>query len=264
MAVKNLMINAVRAVARCAGLEISRALPLDIEPEAIALLRQAKPYTMTSMVSLYSLYQAVGYVVRNAIPGALVECGVWRGGSAMAMALTLLRLGIRDRDLYLFDTFEGMTEPGEQDVSKTGESAYRHWQARQRHDGVNEWCLASLEDVRRTMAASGYPIERIHLIRGRVEETLPSQAPEQIALLRLDTDWYESTRHELMHLYPRLSGGGALIIDDYGEWRGARQAVDEYLQAQNAPLLLHRIDHTGRIALKPLGVARTQETACHA
>jgi O-methyltransferase len=83
-----------------------------------------------------------------------------------------------------------------------------------------------------------------------VERTLPDRAPAEIALLRLDTDWYESTRHELVHLYPRLSAGGVLIVDDYGHWAGAKRAVDEYLGEQAEPLLLHRIDYTGRIAIK--------------
>lgn len=252
MAVKPLLINTLRKAARCAGIEMSRTLPRDMEADALAVIRQVQPYTMTSVMSLYSLYQAVGHVVASGIPGALVECGVWRGGSALAMALTLMQRGVRDRDLYLYDTFEGMTEPGAQDVSKSGEKAHDHWQARQRADGTNDWCFASMDDVRRTMALSGYPAERIHLIRGPVQETLPAQAPEALALLRLDTDWYDSTRHELVHLYPRLNAGGVLIIDDYGEWRGAQQAVDEYLQQQGQCLLLHRIDHTARIALKPV------------
>jgi hypothetical protein len=74
--------------------------------------------------------------------------------------------------------------------------------------------------------------------------------PEQIAVLRLDTDFYESTRHELRHLYPRLVHGGVLIIDDYGHWAGARKAVDEYIAEEGIRLLLNRIDYTGRIAIK--------------
>ena len=87
--------------------------------------------------------------------------------------------------------------------------------------------------------------ERIHFVEGKVEDTIPAHAPERIALLRLDTDWYESTRHELEHLYPRLSRGGVLIIDDYGHWQGARQAVDEYFGDAHAALL-NRIDYTAR------------------
>jgi O-methyltransferase len=97
----------------------------------------------------------------------------------------------------------------------------------------------------------GYPEEQIHFVEGPVEETVPGSAPAELALLRLDTDWYESTKHELEHLYPRLARGGVLILDDYGYWQGARRAVDEYLAGLDSPLLLNRIDHTARIALKP-------------
>ena len=110
---------------------------------------------------------------------------------------------------------------------------------------------AGFDEVRRNLASTGYPSDRLHFIRGRVEDTIPASAPESIALLRLDTDWYESTRHELTHLYPRLVRGGVLIIDDYGHWQGARQATDEYFSVLGSPVLLHRIDYTGRIAVKP-------------
>ena len=94
-------------------------------------------------------------------------------------------------------------------------------------------------------------MKRVHLIKGMVEQTIPHDAPDQIALLRLDTDWYESTAHELKHLYPRLANRGIMIIDDYGHWQGARMAVDEFIQAQDFKPFLHRIDYTGRLIVKP-------------
>ncbi len=100
------------------------------------------------------------------------------------------------------------------------------------------------------LAATGYDAQRLHYVKGKVEDTIPSAAPEQIAILRLDTDWYASTRHELEHLYPRLARGGVLIIDDYGHWEGARRAVDEYFATQQVAILLNRLDQTGRIAIK--------------
>src|ERR1051325_10354963 len=103
--------------------------------------------------------------------------------------------------------------------------------------------MAAMYEAARYVA--GYTLE------GTVEETIPAQAPERIALLRLDTDWYESTRHELVHLYPRLVPGGVLIIDDYGHWEGARKAVDEYIAQNNLRLFLNRIDYAGRLAIKP-------------
>jgi hypothetical protein len=113
------------------------------------------------------------------------------------------------------------------------------------------WGIAPLESVRTNVESTDYPVECVRYIQGRVEDTIPLEAPDQIALLRLDTDWYESARHELVHLYPRLVPGGVLVIDDYGHWQGARKAVDEYLAEHGIRVLLCRMDYTGRIALKP-------------
>ena len=167
----------------------------------------------------------------------------------MAVAHTLLQRQVLDRELFLFDTFDGMPAAGQHDRLFTGETVADLLDTT---SGVAERvrAYASLADVRRNMLTVGYPEERIHFLPGKVEDTVPSRAPSQIALLRLDTDWYESTRHELVHLFPRLSKGGVLIIDDYGDWQGARRAVDEYVAQCAAPILLNRIDHTGRIAVK--------------
>ena len=225
------------------------ALP-DASPPTNAIIDQVRPYTMTSAERVAALCGAVEYVARCGIPGAIVECGVWRGGSAMAAALTLLRLGRADVDLYLFDTFAGMPPPTAADkVAATGEPAAAVL-ARSDRRTSNEWAYAPLDEVRRNLAATHYPPERLHLVAGKVEETLPARAPAQISLLRLDTDWYESTRHELIHLFPRLAVGGVLIVDDYGHWAGARQAVDEYIAGHRLRILLNRIDYTGRIAVK--------------
>jgi hypothetical protein len=225
------------------------AFPLDFEQTDIELYRRVDDYTMTTPPRIYALARAVEYVTAREIPGAIVECGVWRGGSMMAAALTLLRLGVIDRDLYLFDTFMGMTPPSDEDVRGSGERAADLLAAEGAESDI--WAIAALEDVRDAVLSVGYPVERIHFVKGPVEETLPARAPDEIALLRLDTDWYASTKHELVHLYPRLARGGVLILDDYGYWQGARRAVDEYLSECNVPLLLNRIDNTGRLALKP-------------
>ncbi len=205
---------------------------------------------MTSPERVYALCDAVRYIVEGDVRGALVECGVWRGGSAMAMALTLLEHGVRDRELHLFDTFEGMTPPGPEDVDIAGERATDLLAARRRTEDDSLWCYSPIEAVRDAMASTGYPTDKVHFHRGDVLETLPGRAPKEIALLRLDTDWYESTKHELECLYPRLTELGVLIIDDYGHWRGSRRAVDEYVRRHGLPLLLNRIDYTGRIAVK--------------
>ena len=225
------------------------ALPLDFEEADADVCRRVAPYTMTTPPRIYALIRAVEYVSARAISGALVECGVWRGGSMMAVAITLLRLGITDRDLYLFDTFTGMTAPSDEDVKHSGERAVDLLADQGRESDI--WAIASIEDVREAVLGVGYPEERIHFVQGPVEETLPERAPREIALLRLDTDWYSSTKHELVHLYPRLMSGGILILDDYGYWKGARRAVDEYISENGLTLLLNRIDNTARSSIKP-------------
>lgn len=219
------------------------AYPADFSPEDIALCRKVERQTMTSPERIVALAAAIRAVVANRIPGAIVECGVWRGGSMMAAAMTLLAAGDGNRELVLFDTFEGMTAPGERDVSVAGQPASR--------SAPEGSCRSTEAEVAANLRSTGYPPQRVRLVKGRVEETVPGQAPGEIALLRLDTDWYESTRHELIHLYPRLSRGGALIIDDYGHWSGARRAVDEFLATVSPQPLLWRIDYTARCCIKP-------------
>ena len=164
-----------------------------------------------------------------------------------AAARTLLQLEDVYRELYLFDTFQGMTTPAAKDVEYTGKTAA---QVLQDIPG-NKCDDAPLEEVKKLLYATGYPMEKIHFVQGPVEQTIPVSAPDPIALLRLDTDWYDSTMHELVHLFPRLSKSGVLIIDDYGHWEGARRACDEYFAQHRVPILLNRIDYTGRIAIKP-------------
>ena len=200
-----------------------RAHPQDFTPHHISILSEVGPYTLTSPERIFSLIEAVTHVARQNIPGAIVECGVWRGGSMMATALTLRSMNRSDRDLYLFDTFEGMTRPQDVDIHASGQAAMTEFVEEQRGEDSSAVCYASLDEVKSAMARTGYDPARVHFIRGKVEETIPSQAPESIALLRLDTDWYESTRHELEHLYPRLSPGGILIIDDYGGLAGSAE-----------------------------------------
>jgi hypothetical protein len=172
----------------------------------------------------------------------MVECGVWKGGSMMAVAKTLLRLNDTERCLWLYDTYAGMSKPTAMDVSECDISAQRDFEA--------DYLRVSLDDVRKAVLGVGYDDRKVFFVTGKVEETLPAHAPEQVALLRLDTDWYESTRHELLHLFPRLARGGVLIVDDYGHWQGARKATDEYLQANDISILLHRIDFSARIGVK--------------
>lgn len=245
----------IRGIVRHFGFEILRVpqgeiFPVDFSDDDIDIIKTVRPYTMTSPERILALIQSVKYIAKNNIRGDIVECGVAAGGSMMAAALTLRKIGTEARSLYLFDTFAGMTRPTQEDISISGIPATETFEEKRISDDSSAWCYASLDEVRENLCSTGYDEEKIHYIKGRVEDTIPQAAPSSIALLRLDTDFYESTYHELAHLFPRLELGGVLIVDDYGHWKGCKMALDEYIEKNNLKLLLNRIDYTGRIAVK--------------
>ena len=251
----------LRGALRRAGYDVVRhptavAIPPPEEfgPAARKVIEAVRPYTLTSPERIFALWQAVRYVAAADVPGAIVECGVWRGGSMMAAAMTLMEMDRADRDLYLFDTFTEMPAPGPRDVDLYGVEA-RHYHEQAAREGADPaFDYLPYEQVRHLIHQTGYPPEHVHFVQGLVEETIPEHAPEQVALLRLDTDYYSSTSHEMRHLFPRVADGGVLIVDDYGHFRGAAEAVDEHLAESGTPLLLNRIDYTGRIAVVHRGV----------
>lgn len=210
------------------------------------IIERVQPFTLTRPERIAALCTGIEHIVRKDITGAIVECGVWRGGSMMAAALALMHCGAM-RPLWLYDTFTGMPAP--QNIDRkidTGETAADIMARVNRQSAV--WCRCSLDEVQQNLASVSYPGE-INYVSGMVEDTLPNLMPGEIALLRLDTDWYESTKHELIMLYPRLSREGILILDDYGHWEGSRRAVDEYFA--HSPVLMHRIDYSCRVVVKP-------------
>jgi hypothetical protein len=226
---------------------------IDIEADFYPLWEQVEPYTMISLERGYALYKAVQYLLLRDLDGALVECGVWKGGASMLMALTVLASGAKPRHIYLYDTFAGMVEPTPEDrIAWNGVPVQRKWEEDRRGEKQNftHWAV-SQEEVLANFARVDYPSSHIHAVEGDVRETLYRTVPAAVALLRLDTDWYESTRIELERLYPRLSPGGVLLVDDYGHFTGARKAVDDYFTSFAVPVLLHRDDYTGRSAVKP-------------
>ena len=220
----------------------------DIEPEFKEIYELAKPYTMTSLERMYGLYQAVRYLVSAEIPGDFVECGVWKGGSAMVVAATLAQLGKTTRNIWLYDTYAGMPDPTDKDVQFDDLTALDRLRMAGA-ESYSELAKVTVEEVQANLRRTGYPLDRVQFVVGDVRQTIPTTAPARISLLRLDTDWYASTAHEMKHFYPRLCRGGVLLVDDYGHWKGSRQAVDEYL-ASESPVLLNRLDYTGRIAIK--------------
>lgn len=228
--------------------------PLHEDPEFARIWQQVAPYTMTSPQRGFALWQAVNYVLDNDIQGAFVECGVWRGGSAMLIALTLKARGA-SRNLFLFDTFDGMTSPSGIDTDRFGNAAADLLQGKQ-GERLAELVTAraTLDEVSRLMLTTEYDPRLVYYVHGDVVDTLPKTQTLHIALLRLDTDFYDSTASELVHLYPRVQELGVVIIDDYGHWRGARQAADEYfsnLAYTRKKPMFWAIDYTGRAFVKP-------------
>jgi O-methyltransferase len=203
---------------------------------------------MTSIERVITLIRAVKYLHDNRIEGDIAECGVWRGGSMMVVAYTLKELGDTTRKLFLYDTFTGMSPATDKD-KRYDDVAAKEINAEFEKKG-EKWCYADLPDVKRNLLSTGYPPGNLHFVEGPVEETIPGVLPDNLCLLRLDTDWYESTLHEFRHLYPRLSKNGVLIIDDYGHWQGAKEATDEYFKDSRPTPFLHRIDYTGRLIVK--------------
>lgn len=228
----------------------------DLERDAafMSIYSRCKLFTLTSIEAMHSLYDAIRYVVARNIPGNIVECGVWKGGSIMLAASTLHQLGQHERKLYLYDTFAGLPEPSDKDLNFNNLPANEVralLTKRQAVEITNEgWDVSPIEEVQANVAKSGYPSGQFVFVKGKVEDTIPRTVPDRIALLRLDTDWYESTYHELVHLYPRLSTGGILIVDDYGYWRGAQEAVDQFVDEYPVRAFMHRVDTIVRLFVK--------------
>lgn len=241
------LVRKLKGIARKLGFDIVALCANDVEPHYFEIYDRVEPFTMTSLSRVFAVVAAAEHVSTHNIPGAIVECGVWRGGSSMAALLALALKKDYSREIWLYDTYDGMTAPTLPD----GDTHTQLFSTYARADGGNDWCRAELGEVYENIASCRYPMENIKFVKGRVEETIPNNVPEQISILRLDTDWYESTKHELEQLYPRLIPGGILIIDDYGAFAGAKRAVDEYFAAEKINAFLHRIDTTGRLLIKP-------------
>jgi O-methyltransferase len=201
--------------------------------EFLAFWKIVSPYTIVSVERAYATYRACRYAARYKIPGCFAECGVFRGGMSMLAGLTFIAHDEGRRDIWLYDTFAGMTAPSPED----GEAAA----------GYNPQMVASsLQEVQRNFGSIGYPGCSL-FVEGDVCETLkqPANVPKEIAVLRLDTDWYESTRVELDILYGKVARRGVVLCDDYGYWQGARKAVDEFIERLLDPVYLCITDNCG-------------------
>lgn len=207
------------------------------DPVFWSLVERCQPYTMTTPERMWALREAIRCIDNNYVDGAIVECGVWRGGSMMFSALST-----RDqRHLYLFDTFDGMTAPCEHDITHAGVPGERLYKSAKFRVGLRE--------VKDNMKSTGYPQDLIHYVVGDIRETA-KDFKEPIALLRLDTDFYDSTKAELEYLYPLVQRGGVVILDDPGEWDGCNKAMQEFLDTLYPCPLVHRIDYSARMWVK--------------
>ncbi len=249
----------VRNGLRSCGIEVSRyrgrgkeILPRAVNNEFKNLYKKYYSYSMVKWPALYMAFNAVDHIINNKIEGSIVECGVWKGGCSAIMAEHFANKKDVSRDLYLYDTFEGMVEPTEKDFSLSIDKTAEEISQDHRKDGEMDWCAGPLETVKEVLGKTNYPDDKIHTVKGRVEETIPKTVPDKIALLRLDTDWYESTKHELENLFPRLVSGGLLLVDDYGSWSGSKQAVDEYFDKNPCGIFFHYDSVSGSICgVKP-------------
>lgn len=216
---------------------------IDMDKDFMEFWGNVQDYTMISVERAYAVYQSIQNICVNRIQGDWVECGVWKGGASMLAAFCFMKFHNSLPHLWLYDTYTGMTAPDENDrIAVSGQALSER--------NPEGWWAECLEDVKKNLLSTGYPKEKLHFIEGDVEVTLKDIKPNEISLLRLDTDWYASTYAELKHLYPLLQSGGVLLIDDYGHFTGARKAVDQYFQERKQRPLLQRVDYTGRISIK--------------
>jgi O-methyltransferase len=223
----------------------------ELKSEELEFIRSvhSQSLTMTSFESTITLALACKYIEERGIQGDFVEAGVWRGGSSIIAR----RFLSRNRTFYLYDTFKGMTQPTVHDfrIGETNNnSTFKRWQDSQNID-FNSWVFSSLDEVKANFERFELLDEKIEFIEGNVLETLTqSKLPQFISLLRLDTDFYDSTLTELQTFWPRLSIGGVLILDDYGHWDGARKAVDEYFATSSKLFKIPISGGGGRLIIK--------------
>jgi hypothetical protein len=239
------------------GYSISRAennnfAPVELDKDDLKLVNDIRlnNLSMTTTSNLYATVLACKYIIENEIPGDFVECGVYRGGHSIIAASIFKRYQVKKK-VYLFDTFAGMTVPTKFDKkSSTGEPAIRKYDNTLTMNYSN-WAYSPLEEVERNFQdrhLSDYAI----FVKGDVLNTLLNtrNITNEISFLRLDTDWYESTKLELEILYPKLMRGGVLVIDDYGSWDGVLKAVNEYFSSPIRKPYLGVIDSSARLSIK--------------
>tara|TARA_Y100000996_G_scaffold307319_1_gene244092 strand:- start:366 stop:1145 length:780 start_codon:yes stop_codon:yes gene_type:complete len=228
---------------------------VEAKEDEINLLNSSAKYSMTSLARRWALINSIKYIKNRKIEGDFVECGVWKGGNLIIFNNLNNKYELKKK-IYGYDTFTGMSEPTIYDDNFLNVNAKKEWERNKQENDINLSfnCYSSINEVKNNIkdSSSKNSLANINFIQGKVEDTLliKENLPDKISILRLDTDWYESTKIELEILYPKLSNGGVLIIDDYGQWKGSRKAVDEYFQNQS--VVMHYIDFSCRMIFKNL------------
>jgi O-methyltransferase len=227
--------------------------PVEMNEQDIELVQwvHREQLSMATFAGLFSTVAAAKYVAENQIDGDFVECGVWRGGNSIIAAEIFRRYQL-DKKVFLFDTFKGMTEPTQDDRSLVDNEPALKEYIRQQEETHNSWCFAPLGEVQSNFRKRNLLDANVVFVEGPVEDTLRQSGvpPKRISFLRLDTDWYESTKVELEILYPLVPQGGVVVIDDYGCWSGSKKATDEYFSDGKARPFFHVTDETRRIGIK--------------
>ena len=221
--------------------------------DELRLIEISKKNTMTSYQKLNFLLRSIEHVYNNKIDGDFVECGVWKGGNIILFKNMINKLNMQNKKIYAFDTFEGMTKPLDIDVDlrfKQEKAADVMDRSPKDYNIHNIHSYYPIEKVKKNIIESCKDLENIKFIKGDVLKTLliSDNIPEKISILRLDTDWYESTKIELEILFPKLVNNGILIIDDYGDYKGCKKAVDEYFRYKKFNIF--KIDAGGRMLIK--------------
>jgi O-methyltransferase len=199
--------------------------------------RSALDSSLVTPLNLHFLHELTERLGRLGIAGDIVECGVYRGGSAAVLGWSMMQLEDQRRKLWLFDSFAGMPAASDRD----GEFSH----------GLEGSYVGSEEQTRRLLARAGVPPERYEIVSGLYAETFPTVEAPSTALLHVDCDFYEPVKLTLEKFYPRLAAGGFVVLNDYGIYRGAREATDEFLQANGLEVEPIAIDPTAAFFQKP-------------
>ena len=226
-------------------------IPVEINKKQINIINTCKKFSMTAELRMSILINLVKLINKNKVEGDFVECGVWRGGNLILFQKLIEYFSIKNKIIYGYDTFDGMTAPSEFDIYYNKKTAKYLMDKENKNENLEHTihAICSLNQVKKNIMSVSKN-NCIKLIQGDVKKTLKikKNLPKKISILRLDTDFYESTKIELEILFPRIQSGGVLIIDDYGEWQGARKAVDEYFG--NGMPFLHIVDQSCRYLIK--------------